>query len=46
MKQHDHLMDATRYLTMTAAEVLQVPPGPVRMRGEGRASHPQSWMGS
>lgn len=46
VKKHDHLMDATRYLTMTAADVLQVPPGPVRLRDQPRDSHPQSWMGS
>jgi len=46
VKKHDHLMDATRYLVMTHAEVLQVPPGPVRMREQTRDSHPQAWLGS
>lgn len=46
VKKNDHLMDATRYLVMTADEVLQVPPHPVRMRGGGGSSSAQSWMGN
>lgn len=46
VKKHDHLMDATRYLVMTSRDVLNIPPGPVRLRDQPRTSHPQSWMGS
>lgn len=45
VKKNDHLMDGTRYLTMTADEVLQVPPSPVRMSG-ARAGGPHDWLGS
>lgn len=46
VKKNDHALDATRYLVMSASEILQIPPQPRRTSSHGGSSSEHAWLGA